>query len=444
MDNVLTLINNLNIDKNESVVIACSGGPDSMYLMYLLNSLGYKCVCAHVNHKLRKESDSEYLFVKKYCEDNNIIFEGIELTGYETGNFENYAREFRYNFFENVLDKYDSKHLFTAHHGDDLIETVLMRIVRGSSLKGYAGFSSITDKKHYKVVRPLIYLTKDEILKLNEENNIPSVIDNTNLEDHYTRNRYRHHVLPFLKEEEPSVHLRFLSFSEEIKETLNYIDSIVDKCLSDMYVNNSLDINKFNLEDDYIKFNIINKILTILYPDNLYLVNKNHIEEVLKIINSDKPNVNIVLPNNINVVKEYDKLSFNVNITNNTYRYELVDEVVLETGIIKKVDNSDSNSNYIIRLNSKDIKLPIIVRSRENGDRISIKNLNGTKKIKDIFINEKISSQERDIWPIVADSSDNILWVPGLKKSNFDIPINEEYDIILKYEKKERNYEEKI
>ena len=105
MERVKEFINSLNIDKNEHIIVACSGGPDSMLLLSVLNSLGYKVVCAHVNHKTRVETDDEYLFVKNYCDINNIIFEGIELNEkYET-NFEMNARTFRYNFFESLINK---------------------------------------------------------------------------------------------------------------------------------------------------------------------------------------------------------------------------------------------------------------------------------------------------------------------------------------------------
>ena len=107
--------------------------------------------------------------------------------------------------------------MFTAHHGDDLMETILMHILRGGSIYGYSGFDFIVDKGDYKIVRPLVYLSKDEIEKYDEELNIPYAIDESNLEDHYTRNRFRHHVLPFLKSEEKDAHLKFLNFASNLK-----------------------------------------------------------------------------------------------------------------------------------------------------------------------------------------------------------------------------------
>ena len=133
-----------NIDNGSTVVVGVSSGPDSMALLSLLLKVreekNLDIVVAHIHHNLRKESDEEYEFTKKYSEEHNCKFESIKFDTYETNSIENEARERRYNFFEEVLDKYNSKYLLTAHHGDDLIETILMRLTRGSSIGGYSGF----------------------------------------------------------------------------------------------------------------------------------------------------------------------------------------------------------------------------------------------------------------------------------------------------------------
>lgn len=439
MNEVVSFIKNLKISKNEAIVVACSGGPDSMFLLNLLHEMGISCVVAHVNHKVREESEEEYIFLKNYCENLGIIFEGIELTGFVAGNFENYARNFRYSFFKSVVDKYKAKYLFTAHHGDDLMETILMRLTRGSSLKGYAGFSNVSKRDGYTIIRPLIYLDKEQIENYNKDNNVPYRVDYTNELDDYTRNRYRHNVLPFLKEEDMQVHLRFLKFSQELKMALDYIDSEVFKEMKEIFVDNCLDLNKFSGVNEYIQRRIINNILEGIYPDNLYLVNGNHIDEVLKIIKSSQPNIKVSLPNNVCVTKEYDKLYFgSKEEILNDYEVKLDKEVKVPNGIIKIVDSTSDTSNYTMRLNSKDITLPIIIRTRHDGDKMQVKNMKGHKKINDIFIDSKINLASRAAWPVVTDVKGVILWLPGLKKSNFDIPIDEEYDIILRYEKGEK------
>lgn len=438
MNMLVEFINSLNIGNN-IIVVACSGGPDSMFLLYSLKNMGYNVICAHVNHNVRIESKDEYKFLEKYCNEQNIIFEGIEIKKYKKGKFsEEEAREFRYKYFEEIVKKYHAKYLFTAHHGDDLIETILMRIVRGSSLKGYRGFDIITKKNNYEIIRPLVYMTKDDIEKEIDKLKIPYVIDKTNYEDVHTRNRYRHYVLPFLKKEDKSVHLKFLKFSKKIGECNSYFERELDKMYLKVYDDSSINIKEFMSIDSYIQKKIIEKVLSYMYPDNLYLVSDIHIDSIINLINNTKDNAQIDLPNNIIVLKEYGYIKFKKidELVFSDYEYTLIDEVEVEDGIIKLVKESDDTSNYCIRLNSNDIKLPLIVRNRRNSDRIQIKNLNGTKKINDIFIDCKIDKEKRNSLPIVVDSNNTVVWIPGIKKSNLDIPINNSYDIIVKYEKR--------
>ena len=123
----------------------------------------------------------------------------------------------------------------TAHHGDDLMETILMRIVRGSTLKGYSGFEKIVDNEFYKTIRPLVFLTKDYIKEYDDKNNIPYVVDNSNFKDKYTRNRFRKNVLPFLKSEDMNVHEKFLKFSETLEEYDEFINNEIHKTINMVY-----------------------------------------------------------------------------------------------------------------------------------------------------------------------------------------------------------------
>jgi len=149
--------------KEDTIVAGVSAGPDSMALLYILSDLrkknGYKIVIAHINHNVRKESYEEAEFLKKYCDDNDIVFESMIIKKYGDDNFHNEARNIRYNFYRDLIKKYRANYLMTGHHGDDLIETILMRIVRGSTIKGYSGFSQIVDMKDYKIVRPIQMLS---------------------------------------------------------------------------------------------------------------------------------------------------------------------------------------------------------------------------------------------------------------------------------------------
>ena len=199
---------------NDTIVIGCSSGPDSMSLVDMLlkvrDKYNLQLVVAHVNHNVRKESYEEAEYLKQYCIDNNLVFESMVIEEYGDDNFHNEARNIRYNFFENLIHKYDGNYLMTAHHGDDLIETVMMRIVRGSNLNGYSGFKEVVDMGTYKIVRPLIHFTKKELEDYANENKVKYYVDSSNDKDKYTRNRYRKYLIPFLKEEEVNVHNKVL------------------------------------------------------------------------------------------------------------------------------------------------------------------------------------------------------------------------------------------
>ena len=210
------LTKDLSLKDTDIIVLGCSGGPDSMALLYILNELSKKIhfsiVCCHVNHNVRIESFDEKEFLESWCKEHNILFESMVIEHYGDDNFHNEARTIRYRYFEEMVHKYNANYLMTAHHGDDLTETILMRLVRGSTLNGYAGFSSKVLQDGYCLVRPLIYVSKEELLKFDQDHNVPFVIDSSNEKDKYTRNRYRKRILPFLREEDPNYYEKFLKF----------------------------------------------------------------------------------------------------------------------------------------------------------------------------------------------------------------------------------------
>lgn len=440
MNNVIKFINDLNIDG--AVVLACSYGPDSMCLLDILMKMKIDIVVATVNHKLREESDEEYRLLKKYCDDNNLIFEGYEIKEFPKGNMEAIARSIRYKFLDEIVNKYGAKYLFTAHHGDDLVETVLMKINRGASLKGYSGISFISAHNGYNLVRPLLYLTKEEILKYNEDNGILYAIDQTNFELDHTRNIFRHKVLPVLKEINPQIHKKFINFSDNILNYYNYVNEEVNSYKSLYYNNGRLDINEINLLPLFIKKLLVQSILQDIYKDNIDKINSKHIELIVKLFDSIKANSVINLPMNINVYKFYNIIEIKEEIKVKDYEYVLDDKIKLNEFEIYLVDKSDIiKSNYLIRLNKSDVILPLHIRNRKVGDKIQLKN--GTKSVGEILSEAKISFLQRDEYPMLTDDDGKILWIPGVKKSKYDRNINDSYDIIVKCVKEGEKNEEK-
>ena len=438
MNDILEKLKNLPNDI--SIVIAVSGGPDSMALLNLLNVIkkekNIKIICAHVNHNLRKESKAEAKMVKDYCKQKSIIYEYMEIKEYK-GNTENYAREKRYEFFENLLKKYNSKYLFTAHHGDDLIETVIMRLIRSSSLKGYSAFSEITEKKDYKIYRPLITKTKEEIFNYVKNNNLPYAIDKTNDSDFFTRNRIRKYILPRLKEENKNVHLKFLEFSKTLNETEKYLKKQTEKALSKIYIAKKIDINSFKKEDLLVQKRIIHHILNETYKENITKIKDVHVNNILSTVKNSTSNSKINLPDNKIFIKSYNNAWIEENKETKNYDIILNDIVELPNGyIIEIIKETENNSNYVTKINTQEINMPIHIRTRKEGDKLTLKGLNKEKKLKDIFIDEKVPIEKRKTWPVVTDDKDNIIWLPGLKKTKFDRAKTKNYDIIIRYQKK--------
>lgn len=438
---VYDFLEKLCIKKDDNIIVAVSYGPDSMMLLDIIKKF-YKdniIICAHVHHNHRKESDSEALELEKYCSKNHIIFEMHKINKYTNNKFtEVEAREIRYKFFESLLDKYNTKYLFTAHHGDDLVETILMRLVRGSSLAGYNPISLISNYKDYIKIRPLLYVTKEDILCYCKEKNIPFAVDKSNESLEYTRNRYRHNILPYLKEEYKDVHLKFLSFSNTISEAEEYLVKITENVFNKVCINNCINIKKLLKEDNIIIKRVLELFLLENYKDSITLITKKHIDNILNMINSIESNSKLSMPNNMKLIKSYDKLYFSNEVLEDDYCYLYEDYLELQNlFIFKTIEKLEGTNNYYCALNSEELKLPLYFRNRLDSDKMEVLNLNGTKKVKDILINEKIDITIRKNYPVLCDSDGNILWLPGIKKSKYDKSKVGKYDIIIKCIKKE-------
>lgn len=427
----------------ETIVIGCSAGPDSMALLhYLITNTKNRIVCCHINHNVRKESEKEEKYLKNYCQKQNILFESYKIENYQENNFENEARKKRYQFYEKTLQKYNSHYLFLAHHGDDLIETIIMKINRGSNLEGYAGIKEISTHKDYTIIRPFLSYTKEDLLDYNQRNNVEYFIDKTNQDTNYTRNRIRANILPLLKQENKDIHKQFLKYSKVLLEYNTYIEETVKEKMAILYKKNILNLKLFKQEKPFIQKNILYNILNNTYQNIPNIITSNHINNILKIINSPTPNLSINLPKQKKAIKNYNKLTIKeteeTSILNN--KVLLQKENIFGSIIIKKIDKTTENGNDICKLNSKNITLPLYFRNKLPGDKISLYNSPGTKKVSDIFIDKKVSKEKRETYPILVDANDQIIWIPNLKKSKFNSNSKEFYDIILKYcEKEEKN-----
>ncbi len=414
------------IETDETIVVGVSGGIDSMVLLNVLYNLGYKLVIAHVNHNVRVESNDELIFVSNYAKERNIPFESTVLEKINGVNFQDEARRLRYEFFFDVARKYNATKIATAHHLDDLLETVLMRISRGSNLYGYGGIKPIIYYGGISLVRPLLCVNRKEIKKYQEENNIPFMEDASNSKDKYTRNRYRHNVVPILVEENPNIYQNVLRYSKQMYQAFDYIR----KESKALYVKNKGEIynEEFLNLDDAIKLDYISYIL----EQNNIPCSYNKILLIRNMIVNRTPNGVVSISKDYDFIKKYSTSFISKKVYNEDYEFllNLDEEAILPDGSIVKITrNIKNNSEIYLKLCYNTLVLPLKIRNRRDGDYFTFKF--GRKKIKDLFIDMKIPMDVRNSVPIVLDQSDNILGIPGIIKGPKDVvdPIYIVYEV---------------
>lgn len=418
--------NNL-IEPSSKVVVALSGGIDSSVLFHIIKNLGYDIVIAHVNHKIRLESEIEEEYIKELCEGNNIPLEIMHLEKIDK-NFEATAHEKRYEFFINVCKKYNSKYLLTAHHADDNIETIFLNLMSGSNLYGYGGISKSLEIDGIKIVRPLLLISKEEIKKYALKNNIKYFEDYTNQSDDYTRNRIRHHIIPKLKEECPNILDKANSFSRQIHDAFNFIRSESIKFLND----NKINIEKFKDLNQFLQKDII----CLLLENYMIERNENLINDILNIILCNKPQLDYSLKENFVFKKRYIVGFIDKKISSNSFHYEIKsfnDRIENNKFHIYLTNDKPKDAVYL-KLCYNEIVFPLVVRNRKNGDEILLSY--GHKKLKDLFIDQKIKKETRDEIPIITDGNNNILWIYNIKKSSLVTKYNDSFDCYLAIEVK--------
>ncbi|MFA7010560.1 MAG: tRNA lysidine(34) synthetase TilS, partial [Bacilli bacterium] len=321
--------NNINLN-GKKIVLAVSTGIDSMVMLHafmqLATQLKFVIVVAHVNHHKRVQSQLEEGFIKKYCRDNGLTCYIKKLDFSDVSeNFQAEARKRRYKFFQEVLEKEDAPYLVLAHHGNDVLETIMMRLLRGSSLSGYAGMKAILPFYNHIIIRPFLKALKEDIEKYQQQNGIIYYEDQSNEEDLYTRNRLRKEIIPALMKEEKNVHLKFLEFSQILNDASVEINKIRDEFI----------YKKANLEVDGLSFDLTDfkELSLYMQTEVLYELLKNYnlgkanIVELLKLINTSKANVEVLYKKDLTFVKEYNKIYFYFKKLTSKSIYIVIDEL---------------------------------------------------------------------------------------------------------------------
>ncbi|MBS4201501.1 tRNA lysidine(34) synthetase TilS [Bacillus sp. FJAT-49732] len=445
------------LQEGDYILVAVSGGPDSLALLDFLYhqsaKFNIKIAAAHVDHMLRGDASKEDLiFVQQYCEHRDIVFKSAsidintKMTTDKTG-LQETARKYRYQFFEKVMEELCANKLAVGQHGDDQIETILMRLVRGSSGISRAG---IQVKRSFgsgkEMIRPLMGVSKMEIEEYCEAHHLKPRRDLSNDTKKYTRNRFRLDVLPFLKNENPRVIEHFQRFSEELSEDEAFFQELAKEAFNNLcqeYGEDeiTLDIPSFCGIALPLQRRVIHLILNYLYKQYIPDLTSLHIDALQQLIKGENPSGRLDFPNGLKVIRSYElcRFTFVVQERNSSYYYEIFagDQVAIPKGKMIRVEKAShlplkADANTLI-IDSESIQFPLIIRTRQHGDKIKVKGMNGRKKIKDIFIDMKIPLEERAIWPIVTDQTGEILWVPGLKKSSYETPPVLQKDYYLIY-----------
>ncbi|MBR3673176.1 MAG: tRNA lysidine(34) synthetase TilS [Clostridia bacterium] len=322
INKVLKTINKYNlIDKKDSIVIGVSGGPDSMCLLSILNSLkeqlNISITVAHINHMIRKEADEETKYVQDYCNKLNIPcyikrIDVIEKSSQEKIGTEEAGRKARYDFFEEVAKQVSANKIATAHNANDNAETVLMNIFRGAGASGLKGIEPI---RNGKFIRPLIECQRDEIEKYCEEHKLEPKIDQSNFENIYTRNKIRNILIPNIKQEfNPNIIESLNKMSALLREENDFIEQYVEEVWKTLYISKDenelvLDLKKFNKLNRFIKSKIvlvsINKVM-----GSTQGIEKIHVEDIIKLCEKNIGNKYLTPNKNIKIYVNEGKVKF--------------------------------------------------------------------------------------------------------------------------------------
>jgi tRNA(Ile)-lysidine synthetase-like protein len=417
-------------------VIAVSTGADSMSLLYafllLKDEYQLRITVAHVNHKKRKQSDEEEQYIREFSDKHHIQCYVETLKDTEYDNFQSYARQQRYQFFQKVMEETESDYLVLAHHAEDNIETILMRILRGSSLRGYSGMDEVMPYHGKLLIRPLMGCLKEELIAFLDAADIRYYQDLSNFEDTYTRNRIRKEIIPLLYKEDSHVHEKFSEFSETLKEASTIVDDRVQEFLNtDAVVKN--DSVSF-LKNSFLRYAPYLQNEILFYILKRYSLSRANIEEIRKLIQSEKKNIKVTFRSAFTFVKEYNQIAF-YHRTMNTVPFDfIIDKAgvykindTISVNVTKNCDRFISNDGVLCYNSSM---LPIHIRSRRPGDRILLES--GSKKVKDLLIDMKIGILKRE-QTVIAEKDGMILAVLGIKKSRILKQI-ENKDILIKVE----------
>lgn len=411
------------ITAGDTVIVGLSGGVDSVTLLCILNEL--KCElqislkAVHVNHGIRgEEAIHDEIFAKKLCENLGVPFKAFHFNcpavSKKTGeSLEECGRRLRYESFSSLCENTKSFKIATAHNADDNAETVIFNVTRGATVKGASGIPPVREN----IIRPLLFASRESIERYAEQNSLFYVVDSSNLTDDYTRNKIRHNVLPELKKINPQCIESFTRFSKSAAEAADFIEKEAEKSL----------ITSKTGENSY-SASMLKKLHSAVLKEALFMAVTNfcgispsfsRLDEILRVLN------------NGGKIQLYGDKFFEVNGDSAVfYKVDTECEALTEIPLnalpfsekygnfavaIKKYTNNSKKINQLVLDNlidyDKIVGIPIL-RTRREGDFLTLPRRNVTKTLKKLFNEAKIPPCERDLLPIISDEL-GVVWVCG-------------------------------
>ncbi len=418
-------------ETGDKILLGISGGIDSTTLLYVLleiqKSANFTLGLAHINHMLRgKESERDERFVRKLARRFQLPLHlkriNIDKAAHEKGqSIQHAGREARYRYFDEVASQYGYNKIAIAHNLDDQIETMLLRALKGTGLRGLTAIPIKRDT----IIRPFLNTYRSEIEKYADLHKIPFVEDSSNNKVAYERNFLRRKIFPVMEKLNPQFKEKLFSLLKD----LTYIDNLFET-KSKLFLKQhqkkrrgdiSVDIQDLSMIDDETKFRVISDVIASLDPAFVPL--REHLRQIKNILSAKKPNLIAVLPHEIKVKKVYDHLLF----TKKPLPRPIQETLLISTGknILKpfalclhlsksrKITKVFPKNNNIAFFDSEKMGR-LTVRTFMNGDRFMPLGMKDKMKLKDFFISSKIPKEIRKTIPLLL-SDNKIIWVVGFR-----------------------------
>ncbi len=424
-------------EEGHRVLVAVSGGVDSTVLLHVLKELGelnLELIVCHLNHGLRgAESRRDFQFVKSLAEELGLSFRGRtlregELKRVKGRSLQDLAREKRRAFLLDLHARLRAHRIALGHNLDDQAETVFMRFVRGSGLKGLSGMDPVCGP----FVRPLIEVKRSEIEDFARKRNIAHVTDSTNLDTRYLRNRLRLKVLPLVREQlNPSITETIARTAELLGRDEDYLCKRAQKVFNDVVKRRTQEtvvLDRPGLLDVHEALGLRAFLMAVQLlkgsDRDIYSV---HMESFLKILSSPRPNATLRLPGGTFLVRSYDEILVTTKRPGGTETFEVTLEVpgrtVLQgagisftTSVLDSVPDLEGAGESVAYFDFDSIEKPLRVRTFRPGDRMRPLGMKGRKKLKDIFIEKRVPLYKRRTIPLLC-SGDKIIWAVGVRQS---------------------------